>query len=93
MWTNTLRSSVDVGRDVAFGTPELRNAAITPLAIANGFNRSEWSGALNIIWSPIPPIDTGFEYIYGSRQTPVRNGATSNFGHENRIQWGAKAYF
>lgn len=34
----------------------------------NSFNQTAWSGAINLFYSPIKPLDLGFEYRHGERE-------------------------
>ncbi|HVB15451.1 MAG TPA: hypothetical protein VNF04_02855, partial [Stellaceae bacterium] len=63
-WTPTLRSSLTYG----IGHQDLPNAL---LAVTKGtfYNKEIETAHANLIWSPVPFIDTGFEYIYDRRLT------------------------
>jgi hypothetical protein len=44
----------------------------TPTAstdVRAGFNKEGLTAHLNLIWSPVPFINTGIEYVYGHRVT------------------------
>ena len=66
-WAPTLRSTADFG--VVHQDP--------PTALIGSFanggptavNKELVNAHLNLIWSPVPFIDTGFEYLWGHRQT------------------------
>ncbi len=51
-------------------------------------NKTRQSVHANVIWSPVPQADIGFEVIYGSRETNA--GAT---GEAMRFQIGVKYGF
>jgi len=55
-----------------------------PAGTAGGVNRSAESAHLNLIWSPLPRVDLGVEYIHATRQ--VESGDT---GRLNRLQASA----
>lgn len=77
-WTPVLRSSFVVSAsdaDNPAGTPGSANAS------ARSFH-------VNLIWSPIAPVDVGVEYLYGRRQ--IENGQS---GALNRVQFSAKYAF
>ena len=35
-----------------------------PVVLGNVFQTTHWSIAANLIWSPVPKVDLGVEYIY-----------------------------
>lgn len=64
-WTDTLRSNLTAGYFVAEDDVELTGAGETR-------DVQSWHG--NLIWSPVPKLDLGFEGIYASRT--IENGAS-----------------
>ena len=73
-WTDTMRSGV------YFGWVENDNPAAT--------NKAVRTLHANVIWSPVPQADIGFEVIHGMRETPA--GAE---GEATRFQIGVKYGF
>ena len=53
----------------------------------NTFDNSVYS-AVNLIWSPLPQVNLGVEYLYGRREN--RDGAT---GDASRVQTSAQFFF
>ncbi len=88
-WTDKLRSTVE-GSYLQVDNP--RNAFTTAaLNSSTGFgqlNRNLITSHLNLIWSPVPAVDTGVEYIWERRRT--ENGQE---GVLNRFQASAKFKF
>ena len=74
-WTDTLRSTV-IG-----SYSRLFNRSIEP---SNALKSVIYTG-VNLIFSPVKPLDVGFEYHWGQRKN--KNGRT---GHANRIMFGMK---
>ncbi len=77
-WTDALRSSV------AYGHSQTDQNAL----MAAAAQKSADSVHANLIWSPIPSMDVGFEYIWGHRT--VHNDAK---GYMNRLQASATYRF
>src|SRR5215471_1623760 len=77
-WVPKLRSSA------VFGFLQTEN---TPAQVASQFHRSEY-GAVNFIWSPIPQLSLGSEFLYGWRVN--KDNST---GNAPRIQLSAKYNF
>ncbi len=74
-WTGNLRSTLDAGYShFSF------DSGIDP-AQAGNTEKQHWEGAGNLIWSPVPQVDVGLEYIYARRI--VWSGAS---GYESRIE-------
>jgi hypothetical protein len=63
------------------------SGAFTPAALAVQ-GKYWWTGTVNLIWSPVPQIDTGIEYIRESRT--IENG---QHGDINRAQLSARFRF
>jgi len=51
-------------------------------------NKSAWSAAANLFWSPVRPVDLGIEYRHGSRE--LVSGAS---GSLDRVEFAAKYNF
>ncbi len=77
-WTETLRSTA------TYGYVRLWNNAGQP---ADTYKRTTYVSA-NIIWSPWRPVDMGFEYLYGERQTK-----SAGDGRNSRLQFSVKFNF
>jgi len=63
------------------------DSALAPATIA-AFNKSSWSGAANLFYSPVRAIDLGIEYRHGTRE--LVSGAK---GSLDRIEFAAKYNF
>lgn len=61
--------------------------ALTAASIA-GLNRTAWSAAANLFWSPVRQIDLGVEYRHGSRE--LVSGAS---GTLDKVEFAAKYSF
>lgn len=61
---------------------------VLTLANVGTFNKSAWSGAANLFYSPVKAIDLGIEYRHGQRK--LVNGAD---GDADRIEFAAKYSF
>ena len=85
-WAPTLRSTVDIG--VVHQEPSLALIG----SLANGgpanVNKELVDVHLNLIWSPVPFIDTGLEYLWGHRQTVYNQK-----GDENIVEFQTKVRF
>ena len=77
-WMSKLRSSA------VFGFLQTEN---TPAQTSSSFHRSEYI-ATNLIWSPLPQLSLGTEFLYGWRVN--KNNST---GNAPRIQLSAKYNF
>jgi len=82
-WTDTLRSNATVG----YVRAEYPSGIFTPAALANEFERL-YTGHVNLIWSPVPQVDLGIEYIYGKQRL-----VDGQSGALNRVQAAAKFRF
>lgn len=60
---------------------------LSPVALA-GFNRSAWSAAANLFWSPVPQVDVGIELRHGERR--LVSGAA---GQLDRVELAVKYGF
>ena len=61
--------------------------SLTAASLA-GLNKSAWSAAANLFWSPVKQIDLGIEYRHGSRE--LVSGAN---GSLDRVEFAAKYSF
>jgi porin-like protein len=88
-WTDQLRTNVD-GEITYFVIPH-GGGIFTTEAAGSGFgniNRVIYGAHANLIWSPIPAIDLGVEYIFNERI--VEDG---RFGAQHRLQFSSKFRF
>ncbi|WP_156433561.1 porin [Bradyrhizobium retamae] len=53
---------------------------------SSAINRSLWAASVNLIYSPVPSIDLGIEYLHGSRNLLVPDGNGVVGGTADRIQ-------
>ncbi len=61
-------------------------------ATVNGQNKwAVWHTA-NLVWSPVPQVNTGVELIYIARRTDNPN-QNLNFGEDYRIQFSTQVKF
>lgn len=69
-WTDSLRSTLGAGYShVGNNYNYMNNGGVLPGAgqgvVQTGVNQeAHWSVAANLIWSPVPKVDIGVEYIY-----------------------------
>jgi hypothetical protein len=75
-WTGGLRSSIDAG----YGRNNNEVAIFTAAAL-NAADKRQIEGRANLIWSPVPQVDLGAEYIYARRT--VQSG---NSGNLHRVE-------
>jgi len=78
-----------------FWTPQLRSTveyaaanSAPPAATATGINKSDRSQHVNLIWSPIPAVNFGGEYIHAARTV-----VGGDHGSLNRLQFSAQYSF
>lgn len=88
-WTDALRSTLGAGYNhVSIN----RNLLTNPVVTGNVFQTTHWSIAANLVWSPVPKVDLGVEYIYYHINFPTGGAAfffptnSSGAGHDNRIE-------
>ena len=72
-WSPNLRSTFSWG----IGHQDLPIATL--LGKNPNYNREVQTAHVNLIWSPVPFINTGLEYVWDHRQTAL--GVTANDGH------------
>jgi hypothetical protein len=75
-WTGALRSSIDAG----YGRNNNEVAIFTAAAL-NAADKRQIEGRANLIWSPVPQVDLGAEYIYARRTVQ-----TGNAGNLHRVE-------
>jgi hypothetical protein len=71
-WTDVLRSTVNFGAE----SEGLNMSLIGLNPLTEGYNQLEELGLANLIWSPVPFVNTGFEFFYGIRRTVVKTSGT-----------------
>jgi hypothetical protein len=93
-WTDKLRSNVE-GSVIKTSYPtELFTTTVAganpaaPLGALGSLNSRLISSHANLIWSPVPPVDLGVEYIWEERRT-----VAGQIGHIDRLQASAKFKF
>jgi len=77
-WTPQLRSTLEVSA----------SGSNAPAGTAAGINKSGRSQHLNLIWSPIPAVNFGAEYIHA-----LRSVVGGDQGSLNRLQFSAQYSF
>ncbi|MHC4942798.1 MAG: DcaP family trimeric outer membrane transporter [Planctomycetota bacterium] len=77
-WTETTRSSL------LYGFVFVDNVSNQPDDAYTRTNRI----ALNVVWSPIPRLDLGIEYLYGNRENK-----DDSSGHATQAQFAATFWF
>jgi hypothetical protein len=84
-WTDQLRSSVTAGYSAVTNNNPF-GLGFSP-AIANiFFDKNHFSLEGNLIWSPVPKVDLGVEYVYFRRNTYAFAAAGwGGTGHDNRV--------
>jgi hypothetical protein len=101
-FTPTLRTNMSIGgARIMVPSYTAQFGGCVGSALAAGtcqtVNQSEWSGSINLVWSPIRAVDIGLEYQHVERllQGPFipQAGSTTTGGIENRIQLTAIGRF
>jgi hypothetical protein len=72
-WTDTLRSNVTGG--IVYLWQPTTPGAFTPAAYQT-ITKYAFTVHANLIWSPVPQVDTGIEYIHGTRK--AENGLSGD---------------
>ncbi|MGH3576799.1 MAG: DcaP family trimeric outer membrane transporter, partial [Mycobacterium sp.] len=72
-WTDTLRSTASGSYVKIFVSDAFAPAfaGLSPGArqtVTSGLNDTLWISHVNLIWSPVPQVDTGIEFIYSHRR-------------------------
>jgi hypothetical protein len=89
-WTDQLRSTVGVGGSHVF----IRNNMINNVFIENEqMDETHWSIVANLIWSPVPKVDLGLQYIYYHVLRSSAAFAGSAVAIDNRLEAGALFHF
>jgi len=81
-WTPTVRSTADFG----FEHQDLDMNLIGFSTLTDGLNKTEELAHVNLIWSPVPFVNTGLEFFWGRRVT-VAHDPTSNYGTEAGLDY------
>ena len=87
-WTPNLRSNIGIGLihydintlsgAVGGGVCPFKSAGVNTGAAGCGLNKEMLSGIANVIWSPVPFVDIGLEYLYGHRMTIANQRGDEN---------------
>ncbi|HEY5209062.1 MAG TPA: hypothetical protein VIJ42_06395 [Stellaceae bacterium] len=89
-WTDQLRSSVTVGYaavtnnnpcGMGFCIPGTNGGPLANIF----FDNSHFSLEGNLIWSPVPKVDLGVEYVYFQRNTQSSSIGWGTKGRDNRL--------
>jgi hypothetical protein len=96
-WTDSLRTNASL-HGVRLSYPDyVRNFAGCAGAgsgtVCDGVNHQIWAGAINLIWSPVKPIDLGIEYIHTERTLENRDVNGVRGGKSDRVQASAIVRF
>lgn len=98
-WTDSIRSNVSL-HGVRLNYPSyVRNfsgcigTTATSSAVCDGINRDIWATAVNLIWSPVKPIDLGIEYTHVERTLQAQDIYGAKGGKADRIQASAIVRF
>jgi hypothetical protein len=87
-WTEQLRSTVGGG----YSHVDQNNTMLGAFNDVDVANNTHASVLANLIWSPVPKVDVGVEYIWYRVQYPDSPAAagfgtsTSNVGYDNRLE-------
>ena len=68
-------------------------AGFTAGTVCDGVNQQIWAGAINLIWSPVKPVDLGIEYIHTERTLENRDVNGVHGGRSDRVQASAIVRF
>ncbi len=91
-WTDTLRSSATMPYERMSATHDLSGGVAALDTVLNGTNKWATWGTANVIWSPVPQVNTGLELVYISRRT-MNTNANLNFGEDYRLQFSTQVKF
>jgi len=61
--------------------------------VCDGVNRDIWASVINLIYSPVKPIDLGIEYVHEERRLETRDVNGTRGGQADRIQASAIVRF
>jgi len=89
-WTDQLRSTIGGGASHVF----IKNSMINNVFIENEQSDIQhWSLVANLIWSPVPKVDLGVQYIYYHVTRASGEFAGGAIAVDNRISMGALFHF
>ncbi len=98
-WTDSIRSNVSL-HGVRLNYPSYvryfsgcEGTSATSSAVCDGVNRDIWATAVNLIWSPVKPIDLGIEYTHIERTLQQQDIYGARGGKADRIQASAIVRF
>jgi hypothetical protein len=80
-WTGMLRSTVNLGY-----LHNKDSGVITLAAAENAIEKRHIDALANLIWSPVPQVDLGIEYIYEKRNVQAASGTVGSSGTGHRIE-------
>jgi hypothetical protein len=81
-WTGALRSSLSGG----YEKNSTETGIVTTAAAANGYDKRHYEARANLIWSPVPQVDLGVEYIWARRVTAASTATVADTGTLNRVE-------
>lgn len=88
-WTNTLRSTAAGSFERAsYGGDFHELSESAQLKTLDSLNSRIWMTHVNLIWSPIPQVDTGIEFMAGNRKL-----VSGQNGEAERVQFSTKFKF
>jgi len=88
-WTNTLRSTAAGSFERAsYGGVFHELTESAQLKTLDSLNSRIWMTHVNLIWSPIPQVDTGIEFMAGNRKL-----VSGQNGEAERVQFSTKFKF
>jgi hypothetical protein len=86
-WNRTLRSTA------TYGYVGLDNGFDRTANPEGKFQKSQYASA-NLIWTPIPAVDVGLEYLFGWREVTANSAINGHrTGDDHRIQWTVRWKF
>jgi hypothetical protein len=86
-WTDALRSTLGAGYNhVSIDRNLFANSPTSGVVLGNVFQTTHWSIAANLVWSPVPKVDLGVEYIYYHINFASEGVGNSTAGHDHRIE-------
>ena len=96
-FTSSLRSNLSL-HGVRLNFPDYVRAFAGCLGagsgtVCDGVNQEIWAGAINLIWSPVKPVDLGIEYVHAERTLENRNVNGVRGGRSDRVQASAVVRF
>lgn len=81
-WTGGLRSSLEAG----YSHAALDSGILTTAAEQAGAEKRHIEGRVNLIWSPVPQVDLGAEYMYARRWVWAAAGGAASVGALHRFE-------